>query len=212
MPTTLTTIRARVRQDLHDEDAAAYRWTDALLDRHIGRAVQEYSLHAPREQKTTIATTPNSRDLSVAALANLIDIEAIEWPAGEFPPRRVGFTLWQTTVTLDTVGAPAGENATIFWTQLHTLDGASSTLPVQHEDIVAIGAAAYAALDWTSFATNRLNTGGDDVWGRYKALAEERLREFQRELRRVGRRNTVRQRRMYGTDAPSIFEQGRVKY
>ena len=46
MPTTITTIRARVRQDLHDEDSAAYRWTDAVLDRHIGRAVNEYSIAA----------------------------------------------------------------------------------------------------------------------------------------------------------------------
>ena len=72
--------------------------------------------------------------------------------------------------------------------------------------------AAYAALDWTSYAANRLNTGGDDVWGRYKAFGAERLRYFNEELRRIGVRNTVRARRLYVTDAPSIFGQGRVKY
>ncbi|HYM16487.1 MAG TPA: hypothetical protein VEZ14_13100 [Dehalococcoidia bacterium] len=211
--TTLATIRARVRQDLHDEDAAAYRWTDAVLDRHIGRAVTEYSIHAPREQKTTLTTTAGSRDVSVATLAELIDIEAVEWPVGEFPPRRVGWSQWQTTITMDVVGEPqAVENVNVYWTRTHTLDATTSTLPVHHEDIVAAGAAAYAALDWTSFATNRLNTGGDDVWGRYKALAEERLRYFRQELARISRTNAVRQRRMFTTDAPSIFEQGRVKY
>jgi len=211
--TTIATIRARVRQDLHDEDAAAYRWTDAVLDRHIGRAVNEYSIHAPLEQKTTLTTTAGSRDVSVATLASLIDIEAVEWPTGEFPPRRVGWSQWQTTITMDIAGEPQGaEDVNVYWTKVHTLDGSSSTLPVHHEDIVAAGAAAYAALDWTSFSTNRLNTGGDDVWGRYKALAEERLRCFRQELARVGRRNAVRQRRMFTTDAPSIFEQSRVKY
>lgn len=211
--TTIATIRARVRQDLHDEDAAAYRWTDAVLDRHIGRAVNEYSIHAPLEQKTTLTTTAGSRDVSVATLANLIEIEAVEWPVSDFPPNRVGWSQWQTTITMDVVGEPQGaENVNVYWTKLHTLDGSSSTLPVHHEDIVAAGAVAYAALDWTSYATNRLNTGGDDVWGRYKALAEERLRYFRQELVRVGRRNAVRQRRMFSTDAPSIFEQGRVKY
>lgn len=211
--TTLATIRARVRQDLHDEDAAAYRWTDAVLDRHIGRAVNEYSIHAPNEMKTGMTTVPGSRDLSVAAFLNMIEVEAVEWPVGEFPPRRVGWSQWQTTITMDVVGAPNGvEAVNVYWTQMHVLDGSGTSIPARHEDIVAAGAAAYAALDWTSYATNRLNTGGDDVWGRYKALAEERLRYFRQELARVGRRNAVRQRRMFTTDAPSIFEQGRVKY
>ncbi len=213
MPTTITTIRARARQDLHDEDSTAYRWTDAVLDRHIGRAVNEYSLHAPLEQKTTLTATPSSRDISVATLVNLIDIEAVEWPVGEFPPRRVGWSEWQTTITMDVVNAPnATDNVYVFWTRTHTLDGSSSTLPVAHEDIATAGAAAYAALDWTSYAANRINTGGDDVWGRYKAFGEERLRYFRGELTRIARHNTVRQRRLYTTDAPSIFEQNRVKY
>jgi hypothetical protein len=213
MPTTIATIRARVRQDLHDEDSSAYRWTDAVLDRHIGRATGEYSLHAPLEQKSTLTTTAGSRDISVASLVGLIEVDAVEWPVGEFPPRRVGFSSWQTTLTLDVTGAPAGVgNVYVYWTRAHTLDGSSSTIPQAHEDLVALGAAAYAALDWTSFATNRINTGGDDVWGRYKAFGEERLRDFRSELRRIGRNNTVRQRRLYSVDAPSVFEQSRVKW
>lgn len=211
--TTISTMRARVRQDLHDEDSSAYRWTDAVLDRHMGRSVNEYSLHAPLEQKSTLTATPGSRDISFATLVNLIDIEAVEWPVGEFPPRRIGFSQWQTTLTLDVVNQPnAADNIYVFWTKLHTLDGSGSTLPAAHEDIVAAGAAAYAALDWTSYAANRINSGGDDVWGRYKAFGEERLRYFRAELVRIGRRNAVRQRRLYVTDAPSVFEQSRVKY
>jgi hypothetical protein len=213
MPTTIATIRARVRQDLHDEDSSAYRWTDAVLDRHIGRAVTEYSLQSPLEQKSTLTTTAGSRDISISSLTNLVAVEAIEWPAGQFPPVYVGFSKWQTTLTMDVVAAPSGvENVNVYWTKLHTLDGSSSTLPVPHEDLVAIGAAAYAALDWTSFATNRINTGGDDVWGRYKSFGEERLRDFRREIIRLGRTQTVRQRRLYSTNAPTIFEQSRVKY
>ena len=212
--TTIATVRALVRKDLHDEDASNYRWADAVLDRHIGRAVNEYSIAAPLEQKSTLTTTAGSRDLSVASLANLIDIEAVEWPVGQFPPARVAWSQWQTTITLDSVNAPAGvENVYVYWLKMHTLDGSSSTLPVAHEELIIEGAAGYAALDWTSFATNRLNTAGDDVWGRYKAVADERLRRFRADLVRLGRANAVRQRRMYTPqDAPSIFEQTRVKY
>lgn len=213
MAVNIAAVRTNVRRDLHDEDAAAYRWTDTVLDRHIGRAVLEYSLHAPREQRTTFTTTVGSRDISVATLSDRMDIEAVEWPTGEFPPRRVGFSEWQDTITMDVVNAPsATENVYVYWLKPHTLDAGTSTIPPHHDDLIAAGAAGYAALDWASYATNRVNTGGDDVWGRYRAFADERLRYFQKEIMRLGRNNTVRQRRMYSTDAPSIFEQQRVKY
>jgi hypothetical protein len=211
MPTTIATIRGRVRQDLHDEDSSAYRWTDAVLDRHITRAVGEYSMHAPLEQKSTLTTTAGSRDVSIASLTNLVGVEAVEWPVALFPPSYVAYSRWQTTLTLDTPNAPSAvENLHVYWTKAHTLDATTSTLPVAHEDLVAIGAAAYAALDWTSFATNRINTGGDDVWGRYKAFGDERLRDFRREIGRIGRAQRVRQRRLYATDAPAPLSQDRV--
>ncbi|HZP58581.1 MAG TPA: hypothetical protein VFC53_13680 [Dehalococcoidia bacterium] len=213
MAANISEIRADVRKDLHDEDSSNYRWTDAVLDRHIGRAVTEYSVASPREQKTTLTTTPGSRDLSVATLTELIDIEAVEWPVGEFPPRLVGFSSWGTTITMDVVGEPTGaENVNVYWLRTHTLDGSTSTIPAHHDELITCGAAGYAALDWASFAVNRLNIGSNDVWGRYKAMADERLRTFRRELARLGRNNRVRVRRMYTTDAPSIFEQARVKY
>jgi hypothetical protein len=213
MAASIAAIRANVRKDLHDEDSAAYRWTDAALDRHIQRAVAEYSLHAPREQKTALTTTAGSRDVSIAALTDLLTVVAVEWPVGEFPPRYTGVTRWMTTITLDTPNAPQGaETVNVYWLRNHTIDGSSSTVPAIHDDVIAAGAAAYAALDWTSFAVNRINTGGDDVWARYQAFARERLAYFEAELRRIGRTNTVRQRRLYTADAPASFQQDQVSY
>ena len=42
MAANITVIRGNVRKDLHDEDSSNYRWTDAVLDRHIehGRRVE----------------------------------------------------------------------------------------------------------------------------------------------------------------------------
>lgn len=210
--TTIADIRARVRTDLHDEDAAAYIWTDDVLDRHIAHAVNDYSLDAPLEQKDTLTTTAGSRELSVATLTDLIAIERVEWPTGEFPPRYVGFSSWADTITLDVAGEPeAAEDVNVYWLARHTLDASSSTIPAQHEDLVAVGAVAYAAHDRETLTINKINVGGE-VWGRYKALADERMATFRAELRRLGRDNTVRQRRLYSTDAPAVFEQARVKY
>jgi len=62
---------------------------------------------------------------------------------------------------------------------------------------VATGAAAYAALEWASFATNRVNVGGQDVWRDYLTWGQERLAEFERALAGHGRRNAVRVRQLY---------------
>ncbi len=210
--TVLSDVRARVRQDLHDEDSSAYLWTDAVLDRHIAHALADYSIDAPLEQKSTLTTTAGSRDISISTLADLVAVERVEWPTGQFPPAFVGFSLWSSTLTLDTVSPPAGvENVNVYWTKKHTLSAVTSTIPTPHEDLVAMGAVGYAALDRETLAINKINLGGD-VWGRYAALGKERLAAFRAELKRLGRNNTVRARRLYSTDAPTIFEQGRVKY
>jgi hypothetical protein len=70
-------------------------------------------------------------------------------------------------------------------------------LPERFEDVVATGAGAYAALEWASFATNRVNVGGQDVWRDYLSWGQQRLAEFQKALARHGRRNAVRIRRLY---------------
>jgi hypothetical protein len=198
----LSQMRARVRQDLHDEDSANYRWTDAELDRHIGRAVREFSLAAPLEAKATLAATPGSRDISIAGLTDVVAIEAVEYPAAKYPPSYVRYSVWLTTLTLLIDAAPAAaEDVNVYHTKLHTLDASTSTIPAKFEDVVAGGAAGYAAVEWASFATNRVNVGGQDVWREYLAWGQDRLAEFQRALARHGRRNAVRVRRLYAPAA-----------
>ena len=194
----LSEMRGRLRKDLHDEDAANQRWTDGELDRHIQRAVRDLSLSAPLEAKTTLSTTAGSRDLSIAGLADLVAVEAVEYPTGYYPPTYVPYSVWLSTLTMLIDAAPAGvESVNVHYTKLHILDATSSTLPSRFEDVVATGAAAYAALEWASFATNRVNVGGQDVWRDYLTWGQERLAEFESALAEQGRRNAVRVRQLY---------------
>ncbi|MDO8615530.1 MAG: hypothetical protein Q7T33_07295 [Dehalococcoidia bacterium] len=194
----LTQMRARLRKDLHDEDAANYRWTDGELDRHVQRAVRDLSLALPLEAQAALTTTAGSRDLSIAGLTDLVAIEAVEYPTGKYPPSYVRYSVWLNTLTLLIDGAPAGaESVSVFHTKLHTIDATSSTVPPRFEDVIAAGAAGYAAVEWASFATNRVNVGGQDVWREYLAWGQERLAEFQSALADHGRRNAVRVRRLY---------------
>lgn len=199
----LATMRTRVRRDLHDEDSASYRWTDAELDRHLDRAVRELSLAVPLQYKTPVTTTAGSRNLSLVPLGGLVQVEAVEYPVDKYPPVFVPFSLWGEALTmLIDAAPPAGQSVYVYFGKLHTLDATSSTIPTRLEDLVALGAAAYAALEWASYATNRVNLGGEETWRHYLAWGQDRLGDFARGLARSSRNNAVRLRRLYRPAAP----------
>jgi hypothetical protein len=195
-------MRTIVRRDLRDEDPADYRWTDEELDRHIGRAVREYSEAAPDEQSTVRATTAGSRTIDISDLTGLVMVEAVEYPAGEFPPgefrpRYQRFALWGDALTLLCDEVPDGSDVCIYYGRLHTLDAAGSTVPPKHEDLIAAGAAGYAATAWAAYAINRITAGGTQPAAGFLAWGRERLGYFRSELRRLGRRGRVRVRSLY---------------
>jgi len=77
------------------------------------------------------------------------------------------------------------------------LNADSSTLPAKLEDLVALGAAAYAAMEWASFATNRVNLGGADTWRNHLTWGQDRLAAFMKGLAKHSKKNTVRVRQLY---------------
>jgi len=194
----LAEMRTRVRRDLHDEDAGNYRWADSELDRHIEHALRGFSLAVPLQAKATLTTSAGSRDLSLSSLSGLVAVEAVEYPVGYYPPRYVRFSVWGSTLTMLIDSAPSGvENAYLYYGKLHTLDSQTSTIPTPLEDVVAIGAEAYAAIEWASYATNRVNLGGDETWSHYLTWGQEHLAEFAQALAHYGRRNALRVRQLY---------------
>ena len=193
----LTEMRAIVRRDLHDEDAANYRWSDDELDRHIAHAIKDFSEAIPYQQKEVKATTSGSREIDISSLTDRIMVQAAEYPADKFPKRYQRFSLWGDTITLFGDEVPDGSNAYIYYGELHTLDASTSTVPSNLEDLVAAGAEGYAAVEWAVYAVNRVNVGGVMTPGEFLAWGNERLKFFREELKRLGRRNRVRIRQLY---------------
>lgn len=208
----LAEMRALVRRDLHDEDSGSYRWTDDEIARHISRAVREFSVAVPLESKATLTTAPGSRDLSIASLADRVSLDAVEYPVGSYPPSYASFSIWGDTLTLLVDSPPlSAVDVYVYYGRLHTLDLSGSTVPAAFEEVVATGAAGYAALEWASFATNRLNAGGAEVWRDYLTWGQERLASFAGALAHHGRRARLHPRRLFvpalspdiqGTDLP----------
>jgi hypothetical protein len=194
----LNDMRSKIRKDLHDEDSQNYRWTDSELDRHIDHALRELSLSCPLEARTTLSTTAESRDLSLSSLSDLVAIEAVEYPVDNYPPSYVRFSTWADTLTLLIDSLPGdSENVYVYYGKLHVLDISSSTLPTRLEDLGALGAAAYAAIEWASFAANCVNVGGADTWRSYLTWGQDRLAAFMKGLAKHSRKNKVRVRQLY---------------
>ena len=193
----LTEMRTLVRRDLHDEDTANYRWTNDEIDRHIARALKEFSEAVADEQKVTKATTSGSREIDISTVTGRVMLEAVEYPVDKFPRRYQRFALWGDTITLLGDDVPDGSNAYIYYGKLHTLDATTSTIPAVYEDLVAAGAGGYAATEWAVYAVNRVNAGGAKSPGDFLDWGRERLSYFRSELKRLGRRSRVRMRTLY---------------
>jgi len=200
----LAEMRTLVRRDLHDEDAASYRWTNDELDRHIAHAVKDFSEYLPLEQKATKATTAGSREVDIATITSRVMVEAVEYPVAKFPKRYQSFALWGDALTILGEEVPDGSNAYIYYGKLHTLDASTSTIPAQHENMVAIGAGGYAAVEWAVYAVNRVNVGGGMTARQFLDWGRDRLRYFRQEISRLGRRNRVRIRSLYKPYYPVV--------
>jgi len=193
----LTEMRTIVRRDLRDEDPVSYRWSNDEIDRHIARAVKEFSTALPLEQEASIATAAGSREIDVSDLSERIMIEAVEYPVERIPEEYRRFSLWGNTVTLLDNVVPDGSNCTVYYGKLHILDGQGSTIPAQFEDLIVTGAAGYAVLALSVFAINRVNVGGTTSPRDLLEWGKERLTSFKTELRRIRRKNRVRLNTMY---------------
>jgi hypothetical protein len=191
--TTLTEIRTRLRQELHD--TASSRWDDDVLDRHIGHALEELSRAMPREVIAQLPTTVGSRELSLATLENLIDVERVEFPAGCYPPAVVSFQRWGDRVIFDAPQTPSGGDALVRYTVGHTLDDETSTLSLFQEELVALGASGFAVTELSAASIDTITTGGQAVPADFNAWAQARLIAFHQLLHQYGRRPPLRTRR-----------------
>jgi len=200
----LAEMRAMVRRDLKDEDAANYRWSDDELDRHIAHTIKEFSEAIPLEQKATKTTTAGSRELDISTITKRIMVQAIEYPVDRFPKIYQLFSLWADTLTLLGDEVPDGGDAYIYYGKLHTLYATSSTIPRHLADLIDIGACGYAAVEWAAFAINRVNVGGTITPDEFLNWGREKLSYFKNELRRLGRRNRARLNQLYKPAYPAV--------
>jgi len=185
----LPTMRARVRQDLQDEDAANYRFTDDQVDGAIERTVREFSLYYPSQQQDDIATVDGSSEIDISGLSSLLRVYSVEFPIGEKPPHHQHFAIWGTTLHMEDEGD--GEDARIRWGKLHTLDAETSTIPVQFEEIIVLGATGYLAASASAYTVDKATLTGRWATGNFRAWGNDRLAQYRKQLKSIALNNRV---------------------
>jgi len=191
----LTEMRARVREDLQDEDAANYRFTDDEVDGAIERVVREFSFHYPLQQQDDIATTDDSNEIDISSLSKLLKVYSVEFPIGLKPPYYQRFSVWQSTLYMTDTGN--GHDARIRWGKLHTLDAASTTIPEQFEEIIVLGATGYLATSASVYTVDRATIAGRHATINFLKWGRERLAQYHKELRSIALDNRIASKELY---------------
>ena len=187
----LATMRARVREDLQDEDDANYRWTNDQVDGAIERVVREFSIVKPIQQQDDIATVDSSREIDISSLSGLIRVESVEFPIGENPTYYQKFRIWQDTIQMDDEGN--GGDARVRWYKEHTLDAESSTIPSQFEEIIVLGATGYLAASASVYTVDKATIAGKWATINFLKWGKERLDRYENKLKALKSRIITRE-------------------
>jgi DNA-binding protein len=199
MTATLTTLRDRVELMLADTGNAI--WSTDDIDEAIRQALHEYSKTRPLRVDGTITLSADGREIDVSSLTGLLGVFELWCPYTaadpEYPENRRSFAFWPDTgevYVTDDYEPQSGDVMRVFYTKLQTLNGldsaSSTTVPLDDETLVAIGAAGYAAtsraVDFAEQVTlDRLTSQQVRAWGLAK------LQEFRSGLKAVARRMAI---------------------
>jgi hypothetical protein len=189
--TLLTAMETNVRTDLKDLDASAYLWTTAEIDRHIAHAVNDYQRLIPAVGSLVLVvessasagpTTPITTRQVVPHGGDYLWTLRVEYPIDQDPPTYVVFReeLPDAGSLYFPVGDPpnVGDNLRIWYAKAHVLTTAESTILTEHEELIALGAVAYAATAATRYAVGRLNASAWTPRG-LQLFAQERMAAYQ---------------------------------
>jgi hypothetical protein len=161
MTATLATLRDRVELILADVTNAIYS-TDTI-DEAIRLAIHEYSQAFPQELETVITVPADGREIALDDLTGLLNVMDVWYPYDSdaatetwTPNEITGFSVYwdnnQPVLFLtkaDGAQPQTDEEIRIWYSVLHTLSGLDSesttTIRIDHESMLAVGASAKAA-------------------------------------------------------------------
>jgi len=194
----LVEMVTRAREDLKDTDALNYIWQDGEIQSAILRVVDEYSLHAPMQHQDDIATTDGETEIDITSLESLLQVESLEFPLGQNPKHLQHIEYWAGRLYMEDAGD--GADARVRWLAKHTMDPEDTTIPLEHQEIIVLGATGYLAMSASAYTVDRATIAGH--WGTisYKEWGTERFKRYDQKLKQVAQGNRVTRRTLYTQD------------
>ena len=198
MSFTLAELRGRVQVDL--DDAGAATWSTAELERAIRRALRDYSRATPYRTDGVLTVATAGREQDLLTLTGLCGVERVWFPyySGEpdLLPTWVPFEMrpGSALFVLGSTSPEVGDKLRVYYWKLHTINGLDSatatTVPDADDDLLAMGASGYAALEKSRSAIGSVQVSGYTPvhWSRW---ADGRLERFGRGLDRVAARDAL---------------------
>ncbi len=193
---TLVAITANVAADL--KDAANAIWSAEELARAVRWALHELSWAVPRRAAATLMASEGLREysLSAAGIAGALYVSEVWHPFTaadpEYPPRAVSWRLLDDdTLFLDVETVLGGDGIRVLYARPQAIEGldgaAATTLSTEQEELVALGAAGYSALQRAQESIGMVNVTGQAprLW---RDWGEARLLTFRTRLNQLARR------------------------
>lgn len=187
----LAALRDLVEADL--DDSANDTWTTAEIDRAIQRALADYSHVRPQEISATLNVAAATREQSLSTLTGLIRVVRVWHPytaaTPEDPPEWRRFEQWGTTLRIIDGDCPAiADVIRVYYTKPQTIDdlagATATTVAAEDEEIVVLGAGAYAALEKarSSVVAAGISTDTPKHW---LSWGKDRMAQFTEALRKI---------------------------
>lgn len=195
---TITTLRNQVERLL--QDASNTKWSESDLDEAIRQALEHFTARNPHRAVSSLTLSADGREIDISSLSNVIHVTRVWWEYDssdpDHPPNWREFEEWPSdTVYINDGDEPqSGDVVRVYYTQPHTINGldgeATTTINTAHIDLLARGAAAYAALMRAQELSEKLNVDGF-VTRRLVEWGQARLEEFEARLQLIAKRNAL---------------------
>ena len=151
-------------------DAGTALWGTATIAAQMQLDIRVLSEYTPQLAQATVAFAGTARELSISSLADVLEIEAIEFPINEHPRRYVNFSVRGGSVILDDYKPSVSntDTAYVWYSAPHTVSGtATNTLNKWQEDILIELTASHLLQNISRDRREEVNIGGGDVDSKY---------------------------------------------
>ncbi|MBN1137739.1 MAG: hypothetical protein JXM73_14220 [Anaerolineae bacterium] len=166
------------------------------IDEAIRWALGRYTEISPDHTITTLDLAADGREVDISSITDYLHITRVWWDYDStdptYPPEWRDFELWPGNILYIKDGDEpvTGDTVRVWYTRVRTLNGLDSasttTLPVEHENLIVVGASGFAAQERVQDEEKRY------VPRKLREWADARLAEFERGLTLVARQLAAR--------------------